>query len=333
MKSTNVLLLTAAIAFVVMLPGCSKGGGDADDKAPKDRAAGGPDKAAAAETEKAGVTLDAETQERIGLKTETPVAAQWTPGVPVTGRVVNPFTFISAVTDYETARSASAATQVELERTKKLAAQENASPRVLEAAQTSAIHDTLAVQAAQAKFAGDWGTKLAAETNLAAYAEQIQNGSRSLVKVTLPAGTFPDPLPQTATLSLLGHETNVVEAEFADNLFVDPATQTQMLLFTTRQKLPPEVAVEGRLNLPGEPVNGVVIPFAAVLRYQGGGWAYIRTATNQFQRVQVPTDRLLKNGWFVSQTISATNQIVVVGAQSVLSAEMSNGGFGTGERD
>ena len=329
MKSANVFILALTVVSATALTGCSKGGADPDDKP-----AAGQDKAAAATAEaKPGVTLDAETQERIGLKTDTPVPAQWQPGIHITGRVANPLTFISAVTDFETARSTASASQAELERTKKLAAQENASPRMLEAAQTAAIHDALALQAAQAKFAADWGASLAAETNLAAYAEQLQSGSLSLVKLALPAGTFPDPLPQTATISILGSDTNAVAAEFADNLLIDPATQVQTLLFTVKQKLPPEVSVEGRLNLPGEPVSGMVVPVGAVLRYQGAGWVYVQTDTNQFVRAAVPLDRLMENGWFVSENLSTTNHIIVTGAQSVLSAELSAGGFSTGQRD
>lgn len=329
MKSANAFILALVMVSAVTLTSCSKGSADPDDKT-----AAGQDKTAAAPAEtKPGVTLDAETQERIGIKTETPAPAQWQPGIHITGRVANPLTFISAVTDYETAHSTAAASQAELERTKKLAAQENASARVLEAAQTAATHDALALQAAQAKFAGDWGGKLAAETNLAAYAEQLQNGGLSLVKLALPAGTFPDPLPQTAMISILGRDTNAIAAEFADNLLVDPATQVQTLLFIVKQKLPPEVSIEGQLNLPGDPISGVVVPSGAVLRYQGAGWVYVQTDTNQFVRAEVPLDRLLDNGWFVSENLSTTNHIVVTGAQSVLSAELSAGGFGTGERD
>jgi hypothetical protein len=327
MKSANVFILALTMVSATALTGCSKGGADPDDKS-----AAGQDKTAAAEP-KPGVTLDAETQERIGLRMENPAVAQWQPGIHVTGRVANPLAFISALTDYETARSTAAASESELARTKKLAAQENASARMLEGAQTAATHDALALKAAEARFTADWGANLAGQADLSGYAGQLQAGSLSLVKLTLPAGTFPDPLPQTAVLSILGRDTNAVAAEFTDNLLVDPATQVQTLLFTVKQKLPPEVAVEGHLNLPGEPVTGVVVPSGAILRYEGQGWVYVQTESNQFVRAEVPLDRLLGDGWFVSDHLSTTNHIVVTGAQSVLSAELSAGGFSTGQRD
>lgn len=326
MKPANFLIVALTVSAAV-LTGCSKSGGDAGDKA----ASGGPEKAEA--TSKHGVTLDTETQERIGLKIETPSSAQWQPGIHATGRVANPLALMAAATDYETARTAAAASQAELERTRKLASQENASPRVLEAAQAAAARDRLALDAARAKFTADWGAQLAGQTNLAAYAEQLQTDNLSLVKLMLPAGTFPDPLPATATIYVLGRETNAIAAEFADNLFVDPATQVQTLLFSVKQKLPADVSVEAQLNTAGEPVNGVVVPDSAILRYEGKGWVYVQTDTNQFERAEVPLDKLMEGGWFVSENLSATNRIVVGGAQTVLSAELSGGAFTTGERD
>jgi hypothetical protein len=50
-------------------------------------------------------------------------------------------------------------------------------------------------------------------------------------------------------------------------------------------------------------------------------------------RKEISLDRLTDNGWFVSENLSATNRVVVTGAQTVLSAELSGGGFNTGQRD
>lgn len=326
MKPAKILMVTLAAVSAAMLTGCSKSGGDADDKP-----AGAPEKAGA-ET-KPGVTLDAETQERIGLKVETPAPAQWQPGIHATGRVANPLTFMAAVADYETARTTATTSEAELERTEKLAAQDNASSRALETARAEAARDRLALEAARAKFTADWGAHLAAQTNLAEFAEQLQTDNLSLAKLMLPAGTFPNPLPETATIYILGNETNAVAADFADDLFIDPSSQVQTLLFSVKQKLPPDVSVTAHLNMPCEPVSGVVVPTSATLRYEGKGWVYVQTATNQFVRAEVPLDRLMEGGWFVSENVSATNRIVVSAAQTVLSAELSSGGFSTGERD
>jgi hypothetical protein len=77
----------------------------------------------------------------------------------------------------------------------------------------------------------------------------------------------------------------------------------------------------------------VVVPADAVLRHEGMAWVYVQTDTNQFVRVAIQLDRQMNGGWFTSENVSATNRIVTSGGQTVLSAELSNGAFTTGERD
>ncbi len=269
--------------------------------------------------------MDAETQARIGLKMETPAAMEWQPEIHATGRVVDPLAFTAAAADYETARAAAISSQSELSRTQKLAEQNNASARVLEAATAAAARDALALKSAQAKFTADWGRQLAAQTNLTTFAEKLQTGDVTFVKLSLPAGMFPEVLPATATVSAFGNETNFVPADLADNLAIDAPTQMQSLLFSSRQKLSPGVAVTARLKMAGAPLSGVLIPASAVVQHDGKAWAYVQTQTNQFTRVEVPQDRGVAEGWFVQENFSATSRVVAGGAQTLLSAEFSTG--------
>ena len=311
-----------ALLVSITLAGCAKSGGDKPADAPEKTEA----------QNQAGVRIDAETQARIGLKMETPVAAQWQPQLRAAGRVVDPLAFTAAAADYETARAATETSQRELERTQKLAGQNNVSPRALETAQAMAAHDLLALKSARAKFTSEWGVQLAARTNLVAFGENLQTDDTALVKLSLPVGTFPNPLPPSATVYFFNDETNSMAADFTDNLGIDPATQVQTLLFSANKKLPPSAAVTGFLKTSGERVHGVIVPAGAVLRHEGKGWIYVQTETNQFVRAEIPLDRLVADGWFVSENLSATNRIVTSGAQTVLSAELG-GGFSTGARD
>ena len=317
MKLVPKIIFPVMAFLAVVLAGCSKPAAEAPAAAP----------------EKAGVTIDAETQARIGLKIEPPVATQWQPEIHATGRVADPLVFTAAAADYETARAAAKASQSELDRMQKLAAGDNASPRALETAQAAAAHDAMAFKSAQAKFTGDWGVQLAAQTNLDGYATQLQAGDNSLIKLALPAGMFPNPLPSSAVILFSERESDQFTAAFADDLGIDPTTQVQTLLFAVDKKMPPSLAVTGQLKIAGEPVAGVVVPVDAVLRHEGKGWVYVQTGTNQFVRVEMALDRLTANGWFVSENLSATNRIIVAGAQTVLSAELSGGGFNAGQRD
>lgn len=320
MKTANPFISSlAAIVIAAGLAGCAKSGGDKPADATEQPEA------------KAGVTIDAATQERIGLKMEFPTATQWQPEIHAVGHVVDPLVFMAAVADYESARASATASQNELARTQKLAAQDNASPRVLETAQAAAAHDALALDSAAAKFTADWGVGLAARTDLAAFAKELQTDNIALVKVSLPVGTFLNPLPATATIFTLNN-TDPITAEFANDLGIDPTTQTQTLLFSVKQKMPPSLSVAAAVKIPGTPTSGVSIPASAVLRHEGKGWAYLQAETNQFVRTEIPLDRLTGDGSFFTEELAATNRIVVSGAQTILSAELG-GGFTTGGRD
>src|SRR5260221_14217665 len=98
MKPANKFISTLALIFsIAALAGCSK---PADEK-PADA------------QPKAGVTIDAETQARIGLKIETPVAMQWQPDAKGYGRGVDPATLTAAVADLGAARAACAGSSEE----------------------------------------------------------------------------------------------------------------------------------------------------------------------------------------------------------------------------
>jgi hypothetical protein len=278
------------------------------------------------------LTLDETAQNQIKLVVANPSVSEWQPEVTAFGRVADPLAFTAAAADYEAARAAAAVSQNDLERTKTLAAQENASSRVLESAQASAARDRFALQSLRAKFTADWGSKLAAQTNLAGYAEQLQAGELALVKVSLPSGTFLNQLPGSAKVLIFNNETNVVVASVADNLSVDPATQMQTLLLSVQEKLPANVAVAARLKLTEQPVVGVVIPPDAIVRFDNKGWVFVQTAPKEFSRREIALDRAVAGGLF-STELSPTNRIVVTGAQTLLSAELNGGNFNVGQRD
>jgi hypothetical protein len=281
------------------------------------------------------ITLDAETQERLGLETEYPVALQWQPEAKGYGKVIDPAMLSAAVTDLESARAAAGASHKEYDRQKTLAEQANVSARTLEAARVTASHDELAYESARTKFALEWGKRLAEQTNLETLVQQLSAGEATLVRVDLPAGQTLSSPPAVARIVALTDETKSVSGElFSSTAGVNPQTQSQSFFFLIKgQPLTPGAAVTGFLKISGEPVAGAVVPDRAVLRYEGKGWVYVLTGTHDFTRTEIPLDRPADNGWFVSGALTATNRVVVTGAQTVLSAELSGGNFNTGGRD
>jgi hypothetical protein len=279
------------------------------------------------------LTLDAETQKWIGLEVANPIVLPWQPELRVTGRVADPLPLVAAAADLESARFTAEASQRELDRMQKLTEQNNASTRSLETAQATVTHDRLALKSAQAKLAADWGQHLVARTNLAELVEQLATGQQALVRLNLPMGAKLATPPASAKILPLDDQTTEVAAELADDLGVDASTQMPILSYLADgAKLSRGVAVSAILKTSGEVVSGVVVPASAILRHEGKGSVFLQTGENSFSRREVSLDRAVADGFF-SADLSATNRIVVMGAQTLLSAELSGGGFNSGQRD
>jgi len=214
-----------------------------------------------------------------------------------------------------------------------LAEQNNASARAVETARTTARQDELAQATGLAKFRAQWGAVLASRIN--EILPLVASNQAALVRLDLPAGDNPAWPPLAAQILTVADETNPVSAHYLDTLpGVDPLSQGQSYLFLVSDRaLPPNAAVTGFLEVPGDPIKGVIVPAAAILRYEGRGWVYVQTGPNQFLREPIPLDYPVADGWFVPESQPMTNGVVVTGAQTVLSAELSGGAFNTGERD
>jgi multidrug efflux pump subunit AcrA (membrane-fusion protein) len=339
MKINRTFWVLALPALVMV--GCSKPGGDPDDKP------AGVQEKAPAET-KPGVTVDAETQTRIGLKIETPAPAQWEPEMKAYGQVLDPSPLVDLTMDLNRAEIALDSSSVELARAKQLKAGNNISAKAYHDAETTYSQNLSDAQTARFKIQTAWGRKIAEMTGpveVPADAERKRDkfleGLRDatvLIRVDLPPGDRMENQGQTIRIVSLGGNTAPVSATCFDLLpALDAQTQQQGVLFTADQpatnRLIPGETVTAFIKTPGEPVSGVVVPASAVLRHEGKAWVYVQTETNQFVRAEVPLDRQMDGGWFVSENLSATNHIVTTGAQTVLSAELSGGAFTTGERD
>jgi hypothetical protein len=271
------------------------------------------------------IKFNAEMQEHLGVKTVVPAAAQWQPEVKGYGRVIDMATLTAASADLETARTASEASGKELDRLNNLPGG-NISAKNLESARAAATHDKLVFESTQAKFAQDWGQQLASGGDREKILSEVVNGQSALVRIDLPAGeTLPSP-PASARIVALTDETKPVDGVLCSTTTgVNPQTQSQSYFFLVKDWPGASgAAVTGFLKISGEPLSGVIVPSDAVLRHEGKSWIYLQTGGGEFTRREIPLDRPAASGWFVSGDL--TNRVVVVGAQTILSAESNNGG-------
>ncbi|MCU0787830.1 MAG: hypothetical protein MUC91_06515, partial [Verrucomicrobia bacterium] len=160
----------------------------------------------------------------------------------------------------------------------------------------------------------------------------LLDGRRMLVQVELTADPLPAQPPDHARLVSLGDDPLPVPAEYFDTTrTVDPQTQRRGLLFltgTSPAKLAPGMALAAHVGTGGAPETGVVVPRAAVVRFNGAGWVYLQTGEDTFVRRGVALDRPLIDGWFVGGELEADAEVVVTGAQLLLSEELKGRGVG-----
>ena len=75
------------------------------------------------------------------------------------------------------------------------------------------------------------------------------------------------------------------------------------------------------LPLPGKVQSGVLVPAAAVVWHGGKPWVYRQTGPTRFDRVAVDLAPVQGDSWFESAHLRPGEQVVISGAQLLLSEE------------
>jgi len=153
--------------------------------------------------------------------------------------------------------------------------------------------------------------------------------SGGLIRIDVPAGERLL-LPQSARIVPLAKRELPVTASFFDRLpAMDMQTQQRGILFLNNQPntldyLTPGEAVTAFIKTAVAPIKGVIVPASAVLRHEGKAWIYVQRGETDFARREITLDRATADGFFIAD-LSASNRLIVSGAQAMLSAELSLG--------
>lgn len=308
--------------ILVLLLGCSRFGGDNEDAENLSPGSKLEDQS----RPEATVQLDPGTQTNLHLKVEPLSAAEIPREVKGYGRVLAPAPLAALSNELATAQAELTVSEKEFQRLQKLASQDNASVRALQAAQAAAEQDRLRVQSVQQRIALAWGESLSDRNDLEALVQRLVAGEALIARIDLPAGESLAEAPIAARLMTLGDET--VTAPFLSRA---PTTSAGMqgqgflfLLETNSLQLAPGSALTGYLKLPGEPLRGVIVPRSAAIRYQERAWVYVQTSPDTFQRKPIPLTHPGDGGWLVTEGLKPGDRIVVDGVQSLLSEELKS---------
>jgi hypothetical protein len=284
------------------------------------------------------ITLDAAAQEQSGLRTAALQQTQYPEQLRAYATVLDLQPLVDLDNSYALAKAqlggAQAkldASRAEFEREDKLFKTQTSIVTLdkLQAAESAFHTDEAALASAEAQLRTveetaeqSWGPVLGRQLG-----EDNQLFTRLvrrqdyLVQVTLSPGVLVTTPPPTATIQLETGQPREIH-------FVSPATKTNAsiqgvsLLYSVpaSSDLLPGMNVLAFVPL-GSTIDGVVVPGPAIVWWQGRAWVYIRTAPSTFARKAISTDYPLPEGGYLVRTLSSGTEVVVQGAQMLLSEE------------
>lgn len=321
MKTTLLLvvgILLGVAASWVILPRPKKGKSvpEASEHAPSEEA----------KSEAGLVRLNDKQRVAAGVELGEPKPVSVPAQVKAYGRILDPAPLVALALDLQTAEAAVRASKAEYNRVKILFSQnQNASARTLELAEAALKRDEILLNVAKAKLQTTLGPSLSGAENLGEIINSISRLEWSIARLDLPA--MASAVKTTSVqIASIADETHRVNAEI-----LGPATMTEsqfqgrgFLLLVRTNSFVPNSAIIGFLELSGEQNSGWLLPKSAVLQDAADMIVFLSTGKNSFRKHAIGTDRLLTNGWLVTNGIGATDRVVVAGAQVLLS-ELNKG--------
>jgi hypothetical protein len=288
------------------------------------------------------VTFDAATQKTIGLELMTPSAAPYEDHVRAYGSVLDlanlttlNTTYVSAVSQLNTAQAKLAASQPAYARAQALYAKDVGSLAQMQTTEAAVLGDKASVAAAESQVRTlaatalqEWGPVIGrALVAGAGLVNRLIEREEFLLQITLPPSVSIDP-PPTASVEVGGSRHRV------DVRYISPATRTdpkiQGLSFfyaaAASTGVLPGMNVRAYLAS-GHSVEGYIVPTAAVVWWSGRAWVYLRLDKDSFSRREIPTDTPTRDGTGFVVPVHAFGeaddppQIVTKAAQLLLSEE------------
>lgn len=284
------------------------------------------------------ITLAPDTQEKSGIAVAPLVSVSHQEEISAYGTVLPLQDLIDLWSNYAVARAQVDKTQASLsasrkayERLKSLhTTNQNISDKALQADEATWRADEAtaraaqeAVQAVERTARQRWGSVLAewlSDTSPAF--DRLMQQQDVLIQITVPAGVHFMSAPPTARVQT-GDGTLVPVKLVSPAPHTDPRLQGLSFFYLAPAQTPGLlIGMNILASLPvGSQVPGVVVPAAAVVRWQGKAWVYVQKEAHRFVRREISTETPLKADWFMGGGLAAGEQIVVDGAQLLLSEE------------
>ncbi len=282
------------------------------------------------------VSLSPDMRESAGIRTETPrpyIYRERTHAyvtVLDTGYLVDlRKNYLDAMAGVEKAGAALEATRGEYARMKKLYGDRNVSLKAYQAAEAAFRADRADLALAKGNLQA---MKMSANQRLGSVLAggawnntklflRLETRRAALLQVTLPQGYTANSPP--TGLRIVTPSGRAVPARFiSPATSTNPQIQGESFFYAASAKTGLVPGMNASAVFPtGTPASGLLIPASAVVWWQGRAWVYVQTGADTFTRREVSTENPVDGGWFVSGGFSQQDEIVIKGAETLLSQE------------
>ncbi|MGA2951981.1 MAG: hypothetical protein ABSD80_07075 [Caulobacteraceae bacterium] len=268
-------------------------------------------------------------QRQLGVATEPLTPTRRAAEVDAFAKVLDPEPLVQLASDLATAEAAAVASSAEAQRSKTLHASDGSvAAKDMEAAVAQARSDALKVEMLRSRLDLEWGPGVArmspavraqlvrgvvagqvALVHIDTHNNEGQPGAR-FVKVDIGDGSVRG--------VVLGPARAAEPRLQSSGLIVEVTGRSAILLSVG---LTQSAHIEQR-----SPQSGFVVPRAAIIRFKGSDWAYVRSGPGAFERRLLQTPVAEADGFFVTQGFAAGEQVVTHGAAALFAAELGASG-------
>jgi len=295
------------------------------------------------------VKLSSDQQKQIGLETAVLKVAPHLEQFRAFGTVLDIARVTELTNNYANAQAQLQAAQAKLEvarstleRTRNLVQGAALAKREFEAAEGTFRTDQAALGAAESQVKTlaataqqEWGPVIGKGiTERSQEVVRLIERDQFLVQVTLSPGVTLVGLPQTALAQAPNRDANI------DLQYISPATRTDARIqglsyfFTAPGDSGLLPGMNTAVYVPsGKTYEGVFVEDTAIVRWQGRSWVYLRAGPNTFKRHPISTDQPVSDDDYVVRDIPAGSEIVMRGAQVLLSEEAKSELRDAGDND
>lgn len=263
-------------------------------------------------------------EERMGIRTAQLKTMLKKPEIKSYGKVLDPAPLLGLLNEQELLSHSLALATNELNRQYKLLEYQNATARSVEAAEGTVRQIRIQLENVHQRLALGWSAVMD-DSNWPGLVKLLVSREQVLVRLDLLMGESFSGKPVAARVALLAAEEPTVTAKYLGPVTTaEPTTQGVGYLFLVKPAsvpMSPGATVAGWLQIPGEVQTSVIVPREAAVRREGKLWIFVKTGEGQFKRQEFEGEVLTGLGWLAKGGLTADSQVVISGAQQLLSEE------------